>query len=293
MKFRRSNKREPFLHIHNHSGEENILFAFWLNVIFTFIALLGGMLSNSDAVLAGAIHNLGCTISIGLAWFFQHLSTRKPSLRFTFGYKRFAILGAFINAAVLITGSCIIIIESVKHILEYSNHEAVAKGMFLIAIAGILFKGAAFYRTSSGSGVNEHMISLHLLSDMLGWVAVFIVGGIMLLFNIPILDPILSVIIAVYIFYNVIRSLYTAFLIILEGVPSSISVDEIKARIMKIENILEISRIRIWSFDNESHAAALGIILGKESNVCITEAKKQISFYLKSLGFSEIFIEIE
>lgn len=293
MKLDISRLRVSALNIHNHSGEENILVAFWLNLVFTFIALLGGLMSQSDAVLAGAVHNLGCTISIGLAWFFQHISTRKPSARFNFGYKRFAILGAFINAAILITGSFIIIFESVRHILRPSDHQAVVSGMLLIAVSGILFKGAAFFKTCSGKGVNERLVSLHLLSDTLSWVAVLAAGGVMLLFDFPALDPALSVIIAVFILYSVIKSLKTAFLLVLEGVPLSVSVEEIKDQILGFDNVLEISRIRIWSFDNESHAAILGIILGKEDHASTTSIKKQIRSYLHSLGFSEIFIELE
>lgn len=134
---------------------------------------------------------------------------------------------------------------------------------------------------------------MHLLSDTLSWVAVLAAGGVMLLFDFPALDPALSVIIAVFILYSVIKSLKTAFLLVLEGVPLSVSVEEIKEKILGFDNVLEISRIRIWSFDNESHAAILGIILGKEDHASTTSIKKQIRSYLHSLGFSEIFIELE
>ena len=80
-------------HHHNEGAGHNILAAFFINLAFTVIALTGGWLTNSMAIISDSIHDLGCTLSIGLAWGFERIAKHRPTHRFTFGYRRFALLG--------------------------------------------------------------------------------------------------------------------------------------------------------------------------------------------------------
>lgn len=243
------------IHLHGDGSGKNILSAFFINLTFTVISLIGGWLTNSMAIISDSIHDLGCTLSIALAWVFERIAGRRPTRMFTFGYRRFTLLGAFVNAFILLSGSSIVLYESIERL---QNPEAVdAEGMLWFAILAILFKGLAVWRTWKGGSVNQRMVSLHLLGDCLGWVAVLLASIVLLFINVPLLDTILSICISIYILYNVVRNLIIAFRIVLEGTPSSIDYEGMRTDIAAIEGIVSVEGFRVWSMDNERHMAEI------------------------------------
>ena len=105
---------ESHPHHHHSTGIKNITIAFFLNFTFTIIELVGGLITNSVAILSDAVHDLGDSIALALAWYFEKISNRMPNKKFTYGYKRFSLLGAVINSVILIIGSSVVIFESVN-----------------------------------------------------------------------------------------------------------------------------------------------------------------------------------
>lgn len=245
------------IHLHSDTAGRNILSAFFINLTFTVISLIGGWLTNSMAIISDSIHDLGCTLSIALAWFFERIAGHTPTPRFTFGYRRFTLLGAFVNAFILLGGASIVLYESFGRMA--SPEEVNAEGMLWFALLAILCKGLAVWRTWKGASVNQRMVSLHLLGDCLGWVAVLLASIVMMFVEIPLLDPILSVCISLYILYNVVRNLIVAFRIVLEGVPVTIDYLTLKAEMKALEGVDEIEALRVWSMDNVHHAATVAL----------------------------------
>ncbi len=241
------------IHLHSDTTGKNILSAFFINLAFTMISLIGGWLTNSMAIISDSIHDLGCTLSIALAWVFERIAGHDPTQRFTFGYRRFTLLGAFVNAFILLSGSSVVLYESIGRMT--SPEEVNAEGMLWFALLAILFKGLAAWRTWKGSSVNQRMVSLHLLGDCLGWVAVLLASIVMMFVEIPLLDPILSICISLYILYNVVHNLIVAFRIVLEGVPSAIDYTALKAEVATLDGVASLRELRVWSMDNEHHAA--------------------------------------
>lgn len=245
------------IHLHSDTAGRNILSAFFINLTFTVISLIGGWLTNSMAIISDSIHDLGCTLSIALAWVFERIAGHTPTPRFTFGYRRFTLLGAFVNAFILLGGASIVLYESLGRMA--SPEEVNAEGMLWFALLAILCKGLAVWRTWKGASVNQRMVSLHLLGDCLGWVAVLLASIVMMFVEIPLLDPILSVCISLYILYNVVRNLIVAFRIVLEGVPVTIDYLTLKAEMKALEGVDEIEALRVWSMDNVHHAATVAL----------------------------------
>ena len=176
-------------HHHSHDGESNIGIAFLLNISFTIIELIGGYMTNSVAIISDAVHDFGDSISLGMAWYFQKISKREKTDKYTYGYKRFSLLGAIINSIVLVVGSIYIISEAVPRL--FSPQETSAKGMFALAIVGIIINGAAVLKTRTGDSINERVVSLHMMEDVLGWAAVLVGSVIMHFTGLTIIDPIL------------------------------------------------------------------------------------------------------
>ncbi|MDR0874366.1 MAG: cation diffusion facilitator family transporter [Prevotellaceae bacterium] len=280
-------------HHHHHShATKNIAFAFLLNFSFCIIELVGGLLTNSIAILSDALHDFGDSVALGLAWIFQRISGRKPTTQYTYGYKRFTILSAIINSVILISGSVFVLYESVQRI--FSPAETNAKGMLLLAILGVIVNGAAIFRLKKGSSVNERVVSLHLLEDVLGWIAVLIVSIVMIFIHAPILDPILSIGISIYILYNVYRNLKTIFLVILQGKPENINEKKISEKLLTLPNVKEIHDLHIWTMDSEYNVLTVHLVLTTETD--ISEQQKlrcEAHNLLKSIGIEHATIEIE
>lgn len=209
-------------HDHSHDHEtKNIQVAFWLNLGFALFEIAGGLYTNSVAIMSDALHDLGDSLSLGTSWYFQKKSQQKRDSTFTYGYRRFSLLGAFINSIVLTVGSAFIISESVQRIFNPAQPNA--KGMLILAVIGIGVNLIAMLRLKRGISINERVISLHFLEDVMGWAAVLIGSLVMMFYSVPILDPILSLGIALFILFNVYKNMKTVFQIVLQGAPENIS----------------------------------------------------------------------
>jgi len=239
-------------HHHDHQkenkGERNIAIAFTLNFLFTIVELVGGILTNSVAIQSDALHDAGDTISLGIAWYFQRLSRKKPNHKFTFGYKRFNTVGAMITGTILVAGSVYILSEAIPRLLN--PEEVHVKGMIWLAILGIVINGAAVINLRKGSvSLNEEMISWHLIEDMLGWLLVLIGSVLIYFYDLLWIDALLSVIITLYILINVIKNLVRAGKIILQAAPDQIDLEQINRRLLQLSDIEGVHHMHCWTMD--------------------------------------------
>lgn len=277
---------------HHHASGSNLKLAFFLNVAFTIFEIIGGLYVNSVAIISDAIHDLGDSLSLGTSWYLQKKAKKESDARFSFGYKRFSLLGALINGIVLLAGSVFVIIEAVERISkpEPSN----APGMVVFAIVGILVNGFAAYRLSGGKSMNEKVVSLHLLEDVMGWAAVLIVAIILLFTDLYILDPILSLAITVFILWGVIKRLKDTLFIFLQGVPADVNLDEIREKLLQIENIGSLHHMHVWSLEGDSHVFTTHIKLKDISSFQqLLAVKQEAKKVLQDYNFDHYTIETE
>lgn len=278
---------------HHHQGEtKNLKVAFFLNLIFTLIEIVGGLLTNSIAILSDALHDLGDSLSLGLSWYFQNLSKKGRTQKFSYGYGRFSLLGAVINATVLLTGSIIIIYEAIPRLSNPVMPET--SGMIILAIVGIIFNGAAVIRLRKGVSINEEVVSLHLLEDVLGWVAVLVGAIIMHFYQIPIIDPILSLMIAAFILYNVFKNLKKSWRIMLQGTPEKIDIEEISKVIKNIEEIKDIHDCHLWTLEGEQIIFSAHLVVDSKKNMeDLSQIKDKVRDKLKEHEIGHATLEFE
>jgi cobalt-zinc-cadmium efflux system protein len=266
--------------------------AFFLNVSFCIIELVGGLLTNSIAIMSDALHDFGDSVALGLAWIFQRIAGRKPTAQYTYGYKRFSLLSAIINSMILLAGSMFVLYESVQRIL--SPAETNAQGMLLLAIFGIAANGAAILRLKKGKSVNERVVSLHLMEDVLGWIAVLVVSIVMLFIHMPVLDPLLSVGISVYILYNVYRNLKIIFHVILQGSPANVDEKRIAEKLQSLPGVTDIHDLHIWTMDSEYHVLTVHLVLNKPQSIAAQQQIRATAhLLLKEMNIQHSTIEIE
>jgi len=278
-------------HDHHHSSN-NIKVAFFLNFAFTILEIIGGLYVNSIAIISDAIHDLGDTISLGTSWYLEEKSYKKSNKKFSFGYKRFSLLGALINSIILIIGSLYVITEAVGRILEPEHTDA--KGMIFFAVIGVLVNGYAAWKLSSGKTMNEKVASWHLVEDVLGWVAVLVVGIILNFKDIHYLDPALSLLITIYILWNVFIRLKQTLFIFLQGVPEDLDINEIESKILNIDFVNSIHHMHIWSLEGEHNVFTAHIKIDDNSNLNnFKKVKFDVKDILKEYKFEHYTVEVE
>lgn len=284
-------------HHHHHeitdaSSGKNILFAFWVNSAFVIIELVGGLYTNSLAILSDALHDFGDSLSLGLSYYFHKKSTKRADDVFPYGYRRFSLLGAFINGLILIVSSAFIIQESVRRL--WTPEQPDAQGMIILAIVGIVANGVAMLRLQKGHTLNERAVSLHFLEDVLGWVAVLIGSVVMMFADVPVLDPILSLIISGVVLYHVFKTLKATFRIMLQATPENIDQSEIRKKLLSIEGIKGIHDVRNWSLDGLYNVMTLHVVVGDNRTASeLEKIKHEVRHCLQHLNLQHITIEIE
>lgn len=280
------------IHKHHHGNNDRIGWAFFLNVTFTIIEFIGGWLTNSTAIMADAVHDLGDSLSIGLAWLLSRLSDKEPSLTYSYGYKRLSLLGALFNSIILVVGSIWILFEAIPRL---SNPEMpMAEGMLGLALLGVAVNCYAVFKLKAGETMNEKVLTWHLLEDALGWVAVLIVSIVLLFVDLPILDPLLSIGFTLFILFNVVKNLKATLVLFLQGTPEEATQLKIKEKLSDIPEVNNIHHMHFWSLDGESHVLTAHLTLDQAYDVNqLIQLKERVAQSILEFNLSHTTIEFE
>lgn len=267
--------------------EKNILIAFILNVSFSVFELFGGLFTNSVAVISDSIHDMGDALSIGISYFLEKKSKKDPDEKYTYGYTRYSVLGALITTTILLVGSILVIVSAIKRIMN--PVEVNYNGMIVFALFGVIINFLAAYFTSKGDSINQKAVNLHMLEDVLGWVVVLIGAIIMRFTDISIIDPIMSIMVSIFILVNSFKNFKSIVNLFLEKIPVGVSVDEIKEHLLEIENVVDVHHVHIWSIDGYNNYATMHVVVEKDAK----KIKEQIREELEERGISHVTIELE
>ena len=267
--------------------EKNILIAFILNLAFAVFEFFGGVFSGSVAILSDALHDIGDAASIGISYFLERKSKKKPDEIYTYGYLRYSVIGSVITTLILLIGSCVVIYNAVVRI--YKPLAIHYNGMIIFAIIGVIVNFVAAFFTKEGDSLNQKAVNLHMLEDLLGWLLVLVGAIVMRFTDFSLIDPIMSIVVAVFIFINAIKNLKEALDILLEKAPKTISIKEIKEHILEIEGIKELHHIHIWSLDGMQSFATMHIVTNQDPHKIKDVVRKE----LKEHGISHATLELE
>lgn len=260
-------------HHHEHRAVKNIKLAFWLNFLFALVEIVGGLWTNSMAILSDALHDLGDSLALLSAWVLEKKSLTQSNLDYSYGYRRFSTASALITAVILVAGSVFVIAKSIPRLL---NPEATnAYGMIGLAVVGVLVNGAAAYRISKGTSLNERAITWHLIEDLVGWVLVLLGAGIMALWDLPIVDPILALLLSIWVLWNVSKTLKETAKVFLQATPTGVDVLKIEKMIQAVSGVKNVHHTHVWSLDGESHILTAHIVLSETIQIGQGQSVKQ------------------
>lgn len=267
--------------------DKNILIAFILNICFSIIELIGGFITGSIAILSDSLHDFGDALSIGISFFLEKKSKKKANDKYTYGYIKYSVMGSVITTTILIVGSIFVIFESIKRIINPT--EINYNGMIIIAVFGVIINTVAALKTKEGDSLNQKAVNLHMLEDVLGWLIVLIGGFLIKFTNISIIDPILSIIVALFILINSFKNMNDVLEIFLEKTPRDININEIKEHLQTLKGVKEVHHIHVRTIDGYSNFATLHVVVEKYSE----NIKNKIKEELKEHNISHSTVEIE
>ena len=267
--------------------DRNILIAFILNLGFSIFEFIGGTITNSVAIISDSIHDIGDAMSIGVSYFLEKKSKKKPDDKYTYGYVRYSVIGSLLTTIILIIGSIFVIYNAVNRIL--SPVEINYNGMIIFAVIGVIVNFMAAYFTKEGDSLNQKSVNLHMLEDVLGWIVVLIGAIVMKFTDIKILDSILSIFVALFILKNAIINLKQIIDLFLEKTPKNINIDEIKKHLMEIKGVKDIHHIHIWSIDGFNNYATMHVVVDEKEK----DIKNKLREELKEHGIEHVTLELE
>lgn len=290
-------------HGHNHSrgghlsnlketsSEKNILLVFVLNLVFSIMEFIAGIMLNSTSIFTDAIHDFGDALSVGLAWIFEKLSLRHSDRQFTFGHRRFSLLGALITGTFLIVGSLISLSRAIPRLL--SPEEVNYSGMLYLSIAAIIINGAAAWLLMGRRSKNESILTVHMLEDLLGWVGILIISIILHFKPWYFLDPIVSVLIALYILKEAVPQTVDTIKILLESVPEGADISELEKGILGVKGVHGLSHLHFWSMDGEENTFAVTLFTKAADPLEQQRIRREVQSLLAPRGVNCSTIEID
>lgn len=265
----------------------NILLTFIVNVCFSIFELIGGIVTKSNAIISDALHDFGDALSVGLVFFLELKSKKKPNNKYTFGYLRYSMIGSFISTIILVFSSLFVIINSFSKIIN--PVEINYDGMILFAIVGLVVNAFLAYVTRKGNSFNDKVLNLHMLEDVLGWFIILIGSVVMRFTGLLIIDPLLSIFVSCYIIFKALGHLKVVLDLFLEKTPDDISINSIKRRLKKIDGVIGVHNFHVWSIDEDHDYASLHVVVDEVD----PEIKEEIREELEHGGIDHSTIELE
>lgn len=285
---------------HNHShvapNEFNNKFKFGiiLNLAFVFVEFSFGVMNDSLALIADAGHNLTDVVGLAIAWGASYLALKAPTSKFTYGFKKSSIIAAQLNSLLLLVAIGIIIWEAVNRL---SNAPEVEGGVLIwVAGIGVIINGITTYLFFNGKDddLNIKGAYLHMLADTLISVGVVIAGIIIIFTSANWIDPVISIVIAIVIFWSTWKLLNDSTKLSLDGVPESINADDVKKYFLDLDETCDIHDLHIWAISTTEIALTVHLIVNENySNDKLLEKINHDLDHKFSISHTTIQLEVE
>ncbi len=269
--------------------KHTVWLAFFLNLSYAIVEFIAGGIFGSSAVLADSIHDLGDAIAIGISAFLETISNREEDSHYTLGYKRFSLLGALVTAVILMTGSVLVILGNITKL--FHPQPVNDEGILWLGIIAVSINVLASLVVRKGKTKNESILSLHFLEDTLGWVAVILMAIVLRFTDWYILDPLLSLVISIFILSKAIPRFWSTLKIFLDAVPEGVDIKQVKSDLEQLDHVASLNQLNLWTMDGLEKNAIVHVCLKEieQMELC----KESIRRKLKDCGFQNITIEID
>lgn len=251
-------------HASGHHGRDVLLLPLLLTAGFAVVEALGGWLTGSLALLGDAGHMASDAAALALAWLGAWLSRKPANARHTYGFLRAEVLVALLNTLIMLGVVVAIVLEAIERM--QSPQPVAASGVMLIAFVGLLINLFVARHLHRGqSTINHRAALLHVMGDLLGSVAALTAGAVIYFTGWTMIDPLLSLFIALLILVSTLRLLREVVHMLMEGVPAHLDLDTIRQRLMANAGVEDVHHFRVWSLSSQVTALSAHVVVGQES----------------------------
>ncbi|QGY48248.1 cation diffusion facilitator family transporter [Maribellus comscasis] len=273
---------------------KKLLWVTLLNISITIVQIIGGLISNSLSLLSDALHNLGDSSAIFIAFVAGKISRKKPDASNTFGYKRIEILAALFNAIVLIAICVFLFYEAYERFI--SPQPIKGKLMLVIAIFGLLANliSVVILHKDKSHSLNVRAAYLHLLGDTLSSVAVIAGGLAIWTWKVYWIDPLITVLVGIYIIWHTWGIVKETVDILMQAVPHDIDIEKVKAEVEKINEVDNIHHMHVWKLDDsQTHLEAHLNLINNIDMIKMMEVKGETEHLLREkFGIRHITLQV-
>lgn len=249
-------------------------------------------MDGSVAILSDAIHDMGDALALGLALFFEKVATKDSNSRFSYGYRRMSLLSALFTCIFLVGGSVLVLSQAIPKLSNPTTPNL--NGMLGFAFLGIAVNGFAAFKMLRGKTMSERAVFWHLLEDVLGWVAILVGTIVMMIWDLPIIDPILCLLVSGVIFWRVAKTLYETLRLFLQATPEGIDLLALRKDIEALDGVRGTHDAHLWSLDGESHVLTLHVVVAEGIDMIASERiKSGIRRLTSAKGKIHLTVEVE
>ncbi|MBP2076962.1 cation diffusion facilitator family transporter [Oceanobacillus polygoni] len=284
-------------HDHTHgANKKTLLISFLVITVFMVVEVIGGLLTNSLALLADAGHMLSDSISLLIALIAFTLGEKAANYGKTYGYKRFEILAAVINGATLLIVSIYIFYEAYHRLLD--PPEVASTGMLIIATIGLIVNIiVAFIMLRGGDtkdNLNMRAAFLHVLGDLLGSVGAILAALLMIFFNWTWADSVASVLVALLILISGWRVTKASIHVLMEGTPANVNLEKVIKMMKRVEGVQDIHDLHVWSVTSGQNVLSCHITV--DGQMTVEESQqllRKIEHELEHENIGHVTIQVE
>jgi cobalt-zinc-cadmium efflux system protein len=290
-------------HPHNHQQdhsefdrtEKSLIVSTLLNLVVSIAEVIGGLISNSLALISDALHNLGDTSALFIAFLANHISKRNHTSKKTFGYKRVEILAALFNAIILVVIIIYLFIEAYQRL---RNPEPV-KGLIMLIIAVIGFLAnlisVVLLKKHSGKSINIRAAYLHLIGDTVSSVVVIVTAVLIYFFNLYWIDPLVTFLLGIYLLRETFLILKEALDILMQATPGGLDLAQVKTVLEAIPEVDNIHHVHAWNLNDQDIHFECHIDLKSDFRISETDKIKIIinDILLNNFNINHVTIQYE
>ncbi|MBK5934699.1 cobalt-zinc-cadmium efflux system protein [Rhodovulum imhoffii] len=279
-------------HIDPEAGDRRVAWAVGVNMLLTVAQIVGGIVSGSLALVADAIHNFSDAISLIVALVARRIARRPSDARMTFGYHRAEIVAAMVNYTTLIVIALYLIYEAVLRLVDPPG----VTGWIVVVVAAIALVvdviTALLTYAMSKSSVNIRAAFLHNVADALGSVAVIVAGTLILIYDWRLIDPLVTLGIAVYILWHVAQDIGPVIRMLMMGGPDAPGLGDVRARLMAEDGVEDLHHLHLWQIDEHRTAFEAHVVMAEDAGfAALTARLKRV--LLQEFGIAHATLEVE
>ncbi|UXR82354.1 cation diffusion facilitator family transporter [Staphylococcus sp. IVB6214] len=280
-------RHQYFHHVEHRKQQTHSKSTLWLSLIitlvFTIVEFVGGLVSNSLALLSDSFHMLSDVAALGLSMVAIYFASRPPTSRYTFGFLRLEILAAFLNGLALVLISLWIFYEAVIRMIYPKPIDS--QLMLVVAMIGLLVNiilTVILVRSlKTENNINIQSALWHFIGDLLNSVGVIVAVILIHLTGIQLIDPILSIVIALVILRGGYKIMHNTWQILMEAVPEGLDIDDIIDTMTSVEGVLDVHEFHLWSVTTEHHSLSAHVVLESLDSIDAYETINKLEQLLK------------